>query len=379
MRIALFTDTFLPQVNGVARTLARWLDHALEAGHEVALITPAAGARCESAHLHIELPGLPLPFYPQLKLAVPLDPWSARRLVAFAPEIVHVATEFTVGRSGLAWAAAHSTPLVTSFHTDFPAYLAGYGVRGLERVAWRYLRSFHATASVTFCPSTWTRAQLEQNGFHPRLRVWSRGVDTRLYRPQRRTGEMRERIAPGARCIALYVGRLAPEKRVHVLLDAFRSVCDRMEDVRLVIVGDGPSAADLRREANENVTFTGFLTGDALADVYAAADIFTFPSDTETFGNVVLEAMASGLPVIGAARGGVRDIIQAGENGVLVPPCDAGAFADAMVTLLADDALRARLSAGARTRALRSSWTAALDPVFDAYRALAPAAAVRVA
>jgi glycosyltransferase involved in cell wall biosynthesis len=383
MRIALFTDTFAPQVNGVVQTLGRWVDFAVGRGHEVAVIAPRLSKRSREspATLLLELPSVFFPFYPELRLAVPLDPWNARRLRTFAPDIVHIATEATVGWSGMSWATAESLPVFTSFHTDIPAYLAGYGLAGLERGVWRYLRGFHDRAIATFCPSNATRDQLLKNGFHDRLRIWSRGVDARLFTPERRCDAVRQRLAPGARRLLVYVGRLAPEKRLGVLLDAFAMLRDGPEgdDADLVIVGDGPAAASLRNRAGEGVHFTGYLSGEALADVYAAGDIFVFPSDTETFGNVVLEAMASGLPVIGAAAGGVLDTVRQGHNGLLAEPRNAASFANAMRRLLGDDSFRSRLAAGARASAAGRSWDSILSGLFDSYAAAMVPAASRVA
>ena len=380
MRIVLFTDTFQPQINGVARTLARWLTYASTHGHEVALVSPAIPRRPRNlATVHIELPSMPVPFYHELRLAVPLDPWSARRLRAFRPDLVHVATEFPVGRSGLAWAQNEQVPLVTSFHTDFAAYLAGYGLSGFEAHAWRYLRAFHDSARTTFCPSSATRAQLLSNGFHERLRIWPRGVDAQYFHPQRRSGEMRARLAPGAKTILLYVGRLAPEKRLPVLLDAFEMVNAGCAGTALVIVGDGPAAADLHKRNLPNVHLTGFLTGDDLACAYASADAFVFPSDTETFGNVIVEAMASGLPVAAVAQGGVLDTVVPFENGMLTRPGDAAEMAAAISRLVEDDKLRHRLAHGARSAAMSRSWDAVFDALFASYHELAATQVVRVA
>jgi len=381
MRIALFTDTFLPQVNGVARTLGRWVIEARVREHAVAVISPRIpGADPPDADLHIDVPSIPFPFYPELRVAAPPGPWEMGRLRAFAPDIVHVATEFGIGWAGAAFADANHIPLVTSFHTDFPAYLSGYGFGGLERLAWDYLRAFHRRARVTFCPSHATLAQLKDAGFRNSVRIWSRGVDAVNFTPARRSGAVRSAIAPGARRILLYVGRLAPEKRLDVLLDAFPIVHEQIRDVALVIVGHGPAADELRRRQAHGVHFTGYLTGEALADAYAAADAFVFPSDTETFGNVVVEALASGLPVISANRGGVTDTVRPGVNGLLVPAGDTAAFADAMLRLLADDRLHATLAANARAGALERNWNRVFDELFREYETImAVASPARVA
>lgn len=369
MRLALFTDTFLPEVNGVARTLGRLVAHAAARGIEVGLVTPRVAPHPAAGTVfHHQLPGIPVPVYPELKLARPLDSAGRRLLEDFRPDLVHVATESTVGASGVRWAVQAGVPLVTSFHTNFPAYLAGYRLSWAEGWVWRHLKGFHDQAVLTFCPSRATLEMLQNRGFHPRMRIWSRGVDSTLFTPSRRKESVRQRLAPGAENILLYVGRLAPEKRVHLLMDAFGQIRESLRDrAALVLVGDGPAAPELRRRGMPGVRFTGYLKGEALADAYAAGDIFVFPSDTETFGNVVTEAMASGLPVVAPSEGGVTETVEPGYTGILVPPRDAGALARATLSLLRDPAFRARLARGAREEAERRSWPAILDGLLEAY------------
>jgi glycosyltransferase involved in cell wall biosynthesis len=369
MRIALFTDTYAPQVNGVARTLGRLVGHATDNGHEVVLVTPRISERAaEGVERHLQLGSISVPLYPSLQLARPMGPIGAAQLRGFAPDVAHVATEFTVGWSGVRWSLDHEVPLVTSFHTDFPAYLAGYGLGRLEKQAWWYLRAFHRQSIRTFCPSRATVRQLRAQGFDHPLSVWSRGVNADHFHPRRRRASVRRRLGGAAEQLVVCVGRLAPEKRVDVLLEAFRHVRgEQGTRVALAIVGDGPSRAALEARAPDGVVFTGFLKGAALAEAYAAGDVFAFPSDTETFGNVVLEAMASGLPVVAPSRGGVTDFVRHGETGVLVEPQDARALADGVLRLLADEGLRVRMSARAREEAEGRSWTTIFDRLFEQY------------
>ncbi|MGD2047528.1 MAG: glycosyltransferase family 1 protein [Gemmatimonadota bacterium] len=369
MKIALFTDTYPEDVNGVAKTLGFLVRHAAERGHEVALVTTRVSDEPEpAASIHRQLPGIPVPMYPELQLARGLDRKGRRMLEAFAPDVVHVATESTVGFSGRRWALSNHIPLVTSFHTNFPAYLPDYHMGPLEPVLWRYLRWFHSRSTTTFCPSRDTLEMLRDWGFHPRLEVWGRGVETELFSPARRSREARERIAPGADRILVYVGRLAAEKRVDFLLDAFLRVRDALDDrIALVFVGDGPAGERLRAREEEGVHFTGFLRGAPLAEAFAAADLFVFASDTETFGNVVLEAISSGVPAVTVDRGGVTETVIPGRTGVLVPPGDLDAFAGACIDLLRNEGRRRQLAAGARAEALTRRWDEILDGVLDGY------------
>jgi glycosyltransferase involved in cell wall biosynthesis len=371
MRIALFTDTYPNDVNGVAKTLGFLVRHAVERNHQVALVTTRVSEEPEPvAEEHRQLPGIPVPMYPELQLARGLDGKGRKMLEAFGPDLVHVATESTVGFSGRNWALRSGIPLVTSFHTNFPAYLHDYHMGPLEPLVWRYLRWFHSRSSTTFCPSRDTLEMLKGRGFHRRLDIWGRGVDTELFSPDRRSETVRDRIAPGADRILVYVGRLAAEKRVDFLLDAFVRVREALgEGVALVFVGDGPAGEKLRARKVPGVHFTGFLRGVPLAEAFAAGDMFVFASDTETFGNVVLEAVSSGLPAVAVDRGGVTETVIPGKTGLLVPPGDLNAFARACIDLLEDEARRLELSAGARQEALTRRWDEILDGVLLQYEA----------
>lgn len=371
MKIALFTDTYPGDVNGVAKTLGRLVAHTVERGHEVVLVTPRVSERPDPvAAAHRQLPGVPVPMYPELQLARGLDGKGRRMLETFRPEVVHVATESTVGFSGRRWAMRRRIPLVTSFHTNFPAYLPDYHMGSLEPLVWRYLRWFHGRSATTFCPSRDTLDMLQGRGFHARLKVWGRGVDTELFSPERRSREVRERIAPGADRILVYVGRLAVEKRVDFLLDAFVRVRESLGGrIALVFVGDGPAGNRLRARGEAGVHFTGFLRGEPLAEAFAAADLFVFASDTETFGNVVLEAISSGLATVAVDRGGVTESVIPGRTGVLVPPGEVEAFAAACIDLIRDDERRRALAEGARSEALTRRWDEVLDGVLREYTA----------
>ena len=379
MRVALFTDTYLPQVNGVSRTLARLIEHLGSSGHEVALVSPRTRGEREplGVTLHLRIPGVPLPIYPELLLTRPLSRWEGKLLRTFDPHVVHCATESVVGWSGRRWALKTRRPLVTSFHTDFPAYANTYRLGVAVPLGWRLLRRFHAPAHRTFCPSDHTLRQLRERGFHDGLALWPRGVDVDLFNPERRNRAFREELAPGAEVLLLYVGRLAGEKRLDLLMDAFVQVRQRASSsVGLLVVGDGPLAPTLRKRRIPGVHFLGYLTGDDLGRAYASADIFAFPSDTETFGNVALEAMASGLPVVGVQKGGVQDVVDHGRTGLLVEPRNADALANGLLRLIEVPSLRHRMGVAARAEASTREWPEILERVVAGYRsALEPAAA----
>src|SRR5262249_8971044 len=261
-----------------------------------------------------------LPFYKELHL--PLPPFGRVReaIREFEPDVVHIATEATLGLRVLHDALAHKRAIVSSFHTNFDQYSAHYRVGFAGGLIWRYLRWFHNQTRETYVPSRSTIKDLERRGFE-RLVLWPRGVDSALFRPDRPArDELRKRLgfAPDD-VVVTYVSRIAAEKNVGFLADALECLSQDRPRTRFLFVGDGPARADLEARMGARAVFVGYKTGDELADHYAAGDLFAFTSLTETFGNVILEAMASGLAVVALQAGGVGDTVRAGETGVLVP------------------------------------------------------------
>ena len=374
MRIALFTDTYRPTVNGVARALGLLVDHADRDGHEVALVTPRVGEEAV-ARFHRQLPGPRFPLYPELRACAPLLGAETRaRLRRFRPDVVHAATEAGVGLAGRRWAARHRAPLVTSFNTLFPEYLHDYRLGFLEGALWAYLRWFHRAAALTVTPSEWMRGELARRGFHRRTALWSRGVDATLFHPRKRSWPLRRALAPAADVILMYVGRIAREKKVELLLDAFPQIQERTaRRLALVMVGDGPALPELRARDLPGVHFTGYKHGEELAVHYASADLFVFPSDTETFGQVVTEAQASGLAAVVPDRGGVIDTVMPCLTGYRFAPGDATSLARAAAKLVDDPTRRMQMGARARAAAEQRSWQRVFDDLFGQYAALVEA------
>lgn len=370
MRIALFTDTFVPSLNGVARVLGLLVEHAGRRGHEVGVVSPWIEDRdWPGTAFHIRLPGIELPFYREFKACRPyLSRGDQETLNAFAPDLVHLATEAVVGLVGRSWARDAGVPTVSSYCTNFPDYMAGYRMGLLEEPVWSHLRRFHDSAVLSFCPSEATRAELLERGFHDRFRIWGRGVDSILFHPSKRSEDLRRSLAPDADLVLLYVGRIAPEKRLDLLLDALPMLQARTPlRLALVLVGGGPAVETLAARNVEGVHFAGYQRGEDLAMHYASGDVFLFPSDTETFGQVVTEAMASGLPVVAPARGGVMDTVRPGETGFLFEPGSVADLVENASPLLDDAALRRRLGRRARAEAESRSWPAVFDRLFADY------------
>jgi glycosyltransferase involved in cell wall biosynthesis len=373
VRIALFSETFLPQRNGVALILDRLVRHLTMLGHEVLVAVPVSwrprgDAPSRPGLRVIRVPGVPLPRYPDLTLALPFSPSVAREVAEFRPDVIHVVTEYSLGITGLQTAVALGIPAIASFHTNIPRYLPYYGFAWAGELCWDYLRWFHNQTAVTFCPSETNRHELESRGFR-NVRVWPRGVDTERFSPAHR-----EAAPGGAEALRLlYVGRLTPEKDLPVLFDAYERLraAGQGMPLHLTLVGDGAYTGVMRARAPRDVTFAGYLEGQSLSSAYAAADVFVFPSRSETLGNVVLEALASGLPVVGVREGGTLENVRDGVNGILCAPGDPASFA-AGIRRLADDApLRRQLGRNARAWAEERTWEAAFAPLTDAYEELA--------
>jgi glycosyltransferase involved in cell wall biosynthesis len=370
LRVALVTDTYLPEVNGVTTVLNTMRTGLGARGHEVLVVAPRYGSDGPDDEGVVRLASVPCPGYAAVRLTLPVTGRTSRALRRFVPDLVHVATEGPLGFTARGWAVGRHVPLVTSFHTDFPRYAARYLGPWAEPPVRRYCAWFHGPAAVTQTPSEETAAELRAGGIGP-VMVWGRGVDAARFSPLRRSEH--RRIARGAadREIVLHVGRLALEKDVAVLIETFRRAHAHQGHRALFIVaGDGPEAAAVR-DALPFAVHQGFLDRDELAGLYADSDLFVFPSATETCGLVALEAMASGVPVIAADRGGVLENVFDGRNGRLVGAGDAAAFAAATEQLLLDPALRRTLAAGARAWAEQRSWEFELDALEAEYALVA--------
>jgi glycosyltransferase involved in cell wall biosynthesis len=376
MRVAIITENFLPKLDGVTRTLARLLEHLQTTGHQVLLLGPDSGMSEYAGAEIIGTAGLPFPFYPELKFNF-FRPLFLRRLYEFRPDVIHLVDPVILGATGLAAARLLNRPLVSSYHTNLAAYCSYFGFGLLTQPMWLYNRFIHNQCALTFCPSTSTAVMLRRQGFE-HLRIWPRGVDAELFQPERynealRAGWLKERTRPEEKIVILYVGRVSWEKNLKLLVQAYLGMDH--ERCHLVVVGDGPAYAEMRQELAEvPVTFTGYLSGAALADAYASADLFAFPSFTETFGQVVLEAMASGLPIVGLLSDGVRDLVREGQTGLLLDSealsqeAQVQTYQEMLMRLILDRELRLRMSQQARSEACRRSWYDAMECLVQGYR-----------
>lgn len=386
LRLAIFSDTYAPQVNGVSRTLERLVAAMEHRGGMVRVETVADPLAVDDPRV-VRWPSIPFWAYPQLRMSAPLRAHVTDGLAAWRPNLVHLTTPFGVGLAGRSAARALGVPLVTSYHTSFSAYLRHYHLTALDAIAWPFLRWFHNGGLRTFAPSRHVAGELTERGFNG-VRLWSRGVDPLRFHPRFRLEAMRAAMgaaAPGAApddFVVAYVGRLAPEKGVYTAIEAMRALMTRESSprrIRFALAGDGPDEVRCRELAPPGTWFAGSLGGEALSAFYASADAFVFPSTTETFGNVVLEAMASGLPVIAPDIGATLELAN-NVTALTFRAGDAASLAQQVARLRDDPVLHSeKRAAGLRVAAARS-WDAVWDGLVRDYReALAPAAVVRVA
>lgn len=345
MKLVLITETFPPQINGVSRTLGKLAEFMLGRGHELLVIHPEYKEKNSLLQKNekltvVNIPALPLPFYKEILVPCPPFGVMKKAISDFKPDLVHIATEAVLGYSSLRFCKKKGFPVVSSFHTNFDSYAKHYRVSWLVPVVSRYLRWFHNRTIETYVPSQSIINRLQSIGFE-RLKCWPRGVDTALFQPFRPgLADVRKELGiPEDAFVVGHCGRLAPEKNFQYLEQVFQDFLRARPSDHVLVVGDGPSRNSLEMKLKTDpqiacrIHFTGYKTGELLADCYSAMNAFAFASLTETFGNVILEAMASGLAVAALAEGGPVDVIQNDVTGTLI---SASARPESMVKQLAD-------------------------------------------
>jgi glycosyltransferase involved in cell wall biosynthesis len=368
MKIAIFTETFLPNRNGVANILCLTLKRLQEHGHQVLLFGPPGGPAQYAGAEVIGVGGPRLPLYPELHINIP-SPYIGFRVQRFRPDVIHLANPISLGVFGLFYAQVLQVPIVASFHTNIPHYLRYYlgqyiGGAG-ESAVWGVLRSIHNQAHINLATSTMMQRDLRKRGFK-RMRWWKRGIDTDLFKPGARDAAVRERLTDGHPddFLVINVGRHAPEKG----LETIRDNLFPQPGVRLALVGDGPSHEQLKAYYQGTPTvLPGYLEGEDLVAAYRAADVFLLSSTTETFGLVALEAMACGVPVIAARSGGVLDTVIEHYNGLYYNPDTPQEMGQQVRRLREQPALCEELAANALAHAQSRCWRATMDQLIDYY------------
>ncbi|HAI46145.1 MAG TPA: glycosyl transferase [Stenotrophomonas sp.] len=346
MRYAIVTETYPPEVNGVALTVQGLEQGLRAAGHQIDLVRPRQTSEADPAQDTLLVAGAGLPRYPGLRFGLPAPKRLARQWQQQRPDAIYIATEGPLGWSALRTARRLGIPVASGFHTRFDEYLPDYGVAWLQAAALRWMRRFHNQADATLVPTQELQQFLAEQGFD-RVRLLARAVDSSQFEPQRRDPALREEWGiDGNGFAAIYVGRIAPEKNLGLAVKAFRRLQQIRPKARFIWVGDGPSREKLAHE-NPDFIFCGVQRGDALARHFASGDLFLFPSRSETFGNVTLEAMASGVATVAFDYGAAREYLRTDENGMAVN--DDSGFVAAALQLAGDDVLRARLGRNAAT------------------------------
>jgi len=375
MRIALVTETFPPEINGVAMTLSRLTESLRSRGHQLQVIRPSQrGEAIVADDLHITVPGIHIPYYPEIQIGTP----SKKRLMSAwrtsPPDLCHVATEGPLGSSAVSAARALCIPLISSFHTNFHHYSSHYGIGWMEDRVGAYLRGVHNMAEATLVPDRNLICDLEKIGF-TNLVHFARGVDSVLFHPGRRDPELRKAWgADDLTTVWVHVSRLAKEKNIPFVIECWRKAQQHMSRSLLVMVGDGPERTHLQA-SYKDVIFTGYKQGVELATHYASADFFAFASQTETFGNVVMEALASGLVTVTWDYAATRQFVKDGYNGYTAEAFLDDDFHQTITTALNERHRWEAVRSSARTTAEGNPWT----KIVDEYEKIARAHAVNPA
>ncbi len=366
MKIAIFTDTFLPEINGVTKTLSKMRNYMDNKGIEYKFFVP--GDEAQKKDNIVSFNSFKFFLYPERKIAIPRYREIKDNLDEFNPDIIFIVTPFAIGLMGLRYAKENGLPMVSNYSTDFPKYLRHYKLEILENALWTFFKWFHSYSYINLCPSTVTKLDMETHGIQ-NVELWSRGIETGEFSPQKRSEELRKQYcSDNNEKILLYVGRVAPEKELSVLMDSAKLLNKKNLRFKLLVIGDGPSKQEFENENIKNVVFVGYKTGDELKSYYASADIFTFPSSSETYGNVILEAMASGLPVVAPFAGGIRENLIDMENGIAFSSGDSQAMADKIEKIINNEELKNNLSKNAREHTLSKSWNEIYSNLFRRFR-----------
>lgn len=368
MRVALFTETFLPKTDGIVRVVCLLLDHLKARGIETVVVAPRSGDISEYNGMPVlTVPAMPFPLYPELKLGPPTL-YTYRDLVAFKPDIAHFVHPVMVGIPGMMMAKMMGIPTLASFHIDIARMADHFGVGFLRGFTDFATKTVFNWADYSLAPSKLIENEMRAIGIH-NVGLWKRGVDARRFNPDFYTDAMRLRLSDGHpdETLLLYVGRLSTEKQVNQL----RAVLERVPNTRLAIVGDGPARASLEQHfAGTNAHFVGYLQGEELSQAYASADVFTFTSALETFGLVVVEAMAAGLPVVSSRVGGIPDIVREGVTGYTFEVNDVEGLVAGVQKIAADRQHLEQMGHAARAFAETQSWDTMMDEVINHYERL---------
>lgn len=378
MKIALYAGTYVRDKDGAVKSIYQLVASFRNNGHQVSVWSPDVSTKDNHNSLAVHrMPSVPLPLYPDYRLGFFRNE-TRRQLDAFAPDIVHVSTPDIIGRKFLLYARQKNIPVVSVFHTDFPSYLAYYRLGFAVKLAWKYLAWFYNTSTIVLAPNE--RVRLKLAAYHIRnIEIWSRGIDKQLFDPSRRSEKLRSAWNAENRRVVLYVGRFVIYKDIEVVMRLYERFMEGeyADKVRFVMIGSGPAENEMRRRMPEAV-FTGYLTGVALPEAYASGDIFLFPSTTEAFCNVALEALASGLPVVVSDVGGCRDLVDRSAGGLVASAGNVADFYGKCLELLDNSFRYKELRANALAFAKTQSWSMINGKLIDWYQKMADCSKRRI-
>lgn len=365
MKIALFSDTYYPQINGVTNTLDKLVQYFEVNNIEYKIFAPKYDDENENANTE-RFYSLRFFLYPECRLALPNIFRISQSLSEFEPDIIHIMTEFNMGITGLIYGKKHNIPTISNYTTNFSQYTEYYNLEFLKQPIWDYMRWFHNQNNITLCPSNEAQKLLNKNGIN-KTSLFSRGIDSHRFNPAFRNEKLRKKLGIENKTVFLYVGRVSSEKDMNVLNESYKSIKMKYQNTALIITGDGPYLEECKEMFPKDTIYTGFKKGHELAEIYASCDIFVCPSSTETFGNVILEAMASGLAVIGADAGGIREIIEHKQNGLKFRAKDSAELTCCMQELIENNNLRDYIKSNGLKFVQNRTWNKIIDNLFGIY------------
>ncbi|MCW9707693.1 glycosyltransferase family 4 protein [Fodinibius salsisoli] len=368
-RVAIFTGNYNHIQDGVSLTLNRLVAYLESKNIPVIVFGPTID---EPAIDHegefVPVPSMPVPGRPEYRVTVGFPESAQNRLREFEPTLIHLATPDVLGFRAMRWAQANNIQIVASYHTHFTSYLKYYNLDMLKMLGWKYLEWFYSQCKHIYVPSPSMANELNEEGIDEGIRIWARGVNTDEFNPKHRDMEWRRSVGfQDSDRVVSFVSRLVWEKNLQTFVDTVKRLQQENEDIKAMIVGDGPAKKELEHMLPE-AHFTGFITGEELSKAYASSDVFLFPSETETFGNVTLEAMSSGLPCVVADATGSRSLVESGVNGYLAAPRDTQEFAQCVSKIIEEESLWDEMSQAARQKALAYSWENVNGKLLDDYR-----------
>ncbi|MBN1541510.1 glycosyltransferase family 1 protein [candidate division KSB1 bacterium] len=366
MKVAYFTESLPPNTDGVVRTLVRLAETLEQENVDYQFYSPVKPNDESSLSRRVrKVSSVPFFLYSDYKMGIPYFNGLETNLDRFRPDLIHIVSETLLGHYGLVYAKKRKIPVVSSYHTHFVSYFSYYGFSKVEHLGWQFLQWFHNQCDRTYAPSPSAVQELIDRGIHG-VELWQRGVDLAHFSPAKRQLDLRRSIGAEKKPIVLFVGRLVKEKDLDDVVTVNRILMEKGCDFQMVIVGDGPMRGELEEEL-PNAHYTGYQHGEKLAQWYASSDLFLFPSTTETFGNVILEAFASGLPVVTVDKGGVADIVTDGRDGFVARHNQPHKIADKVQLLLQNPQQRKAMAVEARKSARRYSWSAINKGLLNSY------------